>query len=167
MNQTQNPQISHLSLIACVSRDGGLGNQGQLIWRIPADMKFFKQTTMDHIVVMGRKTFESIGNPLLGRHNVVLSAHGEILPGADWCRSRSELDHFLASQPGEKFIIGGASLYRMYIDQADKLYLTEVDAKRPADTYFPSFDRAKYLREVLQSGQQDGINYNIVEYTKL
>lgn len=159
--------MKNLYIIACISKDGGLGYQGQLLWHIPDDMRFFKQTTMDHIVVMGRKTFESIGNPLPGRRNVILSAHGEIFPGVDWCRSQADLDDFLDSQPGEKFIIGGASLYQMYIDQAEKIYLTEVDSEKPADTFFPKFDRSKHTRRVLQQGQQDGVNYEIIEYTKL
>lgn len=158
--------MKDLSIIACVSRDLGLGQAGKLLWRIPEDMQFFKQTTMGGTVVMGRKTFESIGNPLPGRTNVVLSSRLLEVSGIEWCSNKSDLDEFLESQPGKKFIIGGASLYQMYIDEAERLYLTEVDGIRNADTYFPDFDKNKFNRAVLASGDNDGIKYEIVEYTR-
>ncbi len=158
--------MKNLSLIACISRDGGLGMGNHLLWRIPEDMQFFKQTTMGGVVVMGRRTFESIGNPLPGRQNVVLSSRPLDTPGIEWCESSSDLDEYLATRSEPVFIIGGASLYTMYIDRVNKLYLTEVDGTQPADTYFPEFDKSKFLRRVIKSGEQDGIKYNIIEYTR-
>lgn len=158
--------MQNISLIACVSKDMGIGNASQLLWRIPEDMQFFKDTTMGGVVVMGRKTFESIGNPLPGRKNVVLSSRPLEVDGIDWCTDESNLREFLSRQTTPIFIIGGATLYNMFLNDAQTIYLTEVDAIRDADTFFPSFDKSKYLREVLQNGISDGINYEIVKYTK-
>ena len=80
--------------------------------------------------------------------------------------SQPELDSYLKTLDGEKFIIGGASLYAMYLDLADKLYLTEVAATKPADTYFPTFDKSKYDRKVLKADTYEGIRFEIVEYTR-
>ena len=116
--------MKELYIIACISQDRGLGKAGDLLWRIPEDMQFFRTTTLDRTVVMGRKTYESIGRPLPKRQNIVLSRQD--VDGVTTYRDQSALDAFLKSVPGKKFIIGGASLYQMYLDQAEKLYLTEV-----------------------------------------
>ncbi len=155
-----------LTLIACISKDGGLGKSGQLLWHIPEDMQFFRKTTMGHPVVMGGATYRSIGRPLPKRQNIVLSR----LPITDQnilsFTNQTDLENYLSQQDTEVFIIGGASLYQMFMSQADRLYLTEVDGKKPADTFFPSFDHSKYQKTVLRTGESDGTKYQIVEYTK-
>lgn len=157
--------MKDLYLIACVSKDGGIGLNGDLIWHIKADMQFFRQTTLNSIVVMGSKTYTSIGNrPLPKRRNIVLSRQD--VEHAETFHSQEELTDFLAHTDGSKFIIGGASLYTMFIDIVEKIYLTEVDAIKPADTYFPDFDKSKFTRKVLQVGEHDHIKYEIVEYTR-
>ncbi len=158
--------MQKVSLIACISKDRGLGQAGQLLWRIPEDQKFFKDTTMGGAVVMGRKTFESIGNPLPGRVNIVLSHEPVETEGVYWCQNPRDLEEFLATRTEPIFIIGGASLYEMYIDRAEKIYLTEVDSTRPADVYFPEFNPADFQRHVLSQGDSDGIAYEIVEYVR-
>ena len=156
-----------LSMIACISQDRGLGNQGQLLWSFPEDMQFFKQTTTGHPVVMGSKTFQSIGRPLPGRENIVLSRR-EIDAGVKVFHNKAALDEYLERIESEKFIIGGASLYDMYLDEAEILYLTEVNGTKPADTFFPEFDQAKYRRKVLKTYRNDldSTEFNIVKYTK-
>lgn len=158
--------MQQLSMIACVSRDGGLGNQGELLWHIPADLQFFRQTTTGHTVVMGGATYRSIGRPLPKRRNVVLSREPIGNPEVLWLKNRTELDQFLAGQATETFIIGGASLYRMFIDQAEQLYLTEVDGERPADVFFPKFNQADFTMQVLQDGQFEGVDYQIKLYRR-
>lgn len=160
--------MKNLYLIACISEDRGLGYAGDLLWHIKEDMQFFRTTTLGSTVVMGRKTYASIGKPLPGRQNVVLSRH-EIDSTADNLtvyHDPAALTQFLDSLDTPKFVIGGASLYQMYIDQADKLYLTEVAASRPADTFFPEFDKSRFTRTVLKSGLASNIKYEIVEYTR-
>lgn len=115
---------------------------------------------------MGSKTFASIGRALPGRENIVLS-HREI-SGDDIkvFHDRVELDAYLAALPGKKFIIGGASLYEMYLPEVEEIYLTEVASSKPADTFFPRFDRSEYQAEVLQDGKTDDFAYKITKYTK-
>lgn len=158
--------MKNLAIIACVSQDLGLGLAEELLWHIPEDMAFFKQTTIGKTVVMGRKTFASIGKPLPGRQNVVLSRSPVDNSDVKWCKSKQELDEYLQSLSEQKFIIGGASLYQMYLPEAEIIYLTEVDSIKPADTYFPEFDKSKFERTVLQTGESDGAKYEIVQYER-
>lgn len=158
--------MKNLNLIACVSQDLGLGVDNHLLWQLKPDMRFFRQTTTEHPIVMGSKTFQSIGKPLPGRENIVLT-RGEIdSPDVKVFHDKTALDQYLQSLDGKKFIIGGASLYNMYLDEAEKLYITEVAATKPADTYFPVFDKSKYNREVLETGTVNDVNFEIVEYTR-
>lgn len=154
-----------LYMIACVSKDGGLGNHGELLWHIPEDIKFFRETTQGGAVIMGRKTFESIGKALPGRENVVLSRRQGDNKTVTWC-DEGELKKFLDTYSGKKFIIGGASLYEKFLPAAEVIYLTEVDAEKPADVYFPQFDRGEFSHEVLQQGEHNGIKYQIIKYTR-
>jgi len=158
--------MKSLSMIACVSTDGGLGKDSNLLWRFPEDQKFFRETTMGGAIVMGSKTFASIGRALPGRENIVLSR--KEVPGDDIkvFHDQTSLDAYLDSLAGEKFIIGGASLYQMYLLEAEVIYLTEVAAKKPADTFFPDFDRSAYRAEILQEGKNDDFAYQMVKYTK-
>lgn len=159
--------MKNLSIIACVSQDLGLGVDNHLLWQLKPDMQFFRQATTGHPVIMGGRTFQSLGNkPLPRRENIVLT-RGEIdHPDVKVFHDQPSLNAYLETLDGEKFIIGGASLYKMYLDLADKLYLTEVAATKPADTYFPTFDKSKYDRKVLKTDSYDGINFEIVEYTR-
>lgn len=154
-----------LYMIACVSKDGGLGDHGKLLWHIPEDMKFFRETTQGSAVIMGRKTFESIGKALPGRENVVLSRKQGGDQAVMWC-DEGELEKFLDAYPGKKFIIGGASLYEKFLPAAEVIYLTEVNAEKPADAYFPQFDRGEFSHEVLQQGEHNGVKYQIIKYTR-
>ncbi len=159
--------MKDLYLIACISKDFGLGSRGQLLWHIKEDMTFFRQSTTGHPVIMGSKTYTSIGRPLPKRQNVVLSHRDDFPADVIVCHDLTELDRYLVETPGPKYILGGASLYAQYLDRADKLFLTEVAATQPADVFFPEFDKSQYSLKVLQTGQQDNISYEIVEYTKL
>lgn len=158
--------MKKLSMIACVSKDGGLGHDKDLLWRFPEDQKFFRETTMGSAVIMGSKTYESIGRALPGRENIVLS-HQEITNGdIKVFHDRASLDAYLEALPGKKFIIGGASLYEMYLPDAEEIYLTEVDAQKPANVFFPEFNREKYHAEILQDDKTDDFSYRIVRYIK-
>ena len=158
--------MNSLYMIACVGRDGGLGKDNDLLWRFKDDMQFFKQTTLGSTVVMGSKTFRSLGRALPGRKNIVLSRQ----PGTDeaviWCQNKDELDRLLLEDEGKKFIIGGASLYSMYLPEAEKIYLTEVDATKPADVYFPEFRADDFERKVLKTSETNGVKYEMAEYTR-
>ncbi len=131
-----------LSIIAAIGKNNELGGNNTLLWRLSDDLKLFKQLTMGHCIIMGRKTFESIGKALPGRVNIVVTT-GQI--EVEGVYRAIDLNHAveLARETGdeEAFIIGGGQIYSYAIDLADKLYITEVDAEFPeADIFLPSID---------------------------
>ncbi len=158
--------MKNLAMIACIGRDGGLGKGNDLLWRFPEDQKFFRDTTMGSSIVMGGKTFASIGRALPGRENIVLSRSEITNDDVKVFHDKAKLDEYLDSLPGKKFIIGGASLYEMYLPEAEIIYLTEVDANKPADVFFPRLNRQQYVAEVLQAGETNGVKYQIIKYTR-
>lgn len=158
--------MKNLAIIACISEDGGLGKDGDLLWHIPEDMQFFKQTTMGGVVVMGRKTFESIGRALPGRENLVLSRSDIKCEGVRSFKSKAELDEYLSNTAKNKFIIGGSSLYEMYLPEVDKMYLTKVAAAKPADVYFPKYDESEFTMQEIKHGEYQDIKYQIFEYQR-
>lgn len=157
-----------ISLIAAIGKNNELGMAGDLIWRLPGDMKFFKNTTMGHPIVMGRKTFESLPKVLPGRKNIVISRNTEI-KNQEIELYKSIKDFLLAYNTfdDEVFIIGGASIYKEFIDIANKLYLTEIDAIEPkADVYFPSFEKQQWDKKQLSDIQEKNVNYRHVLYKR-
>ena len=134
-----------ISIIAAVARNGVIGRNGALPWHLPADLKYFKTTTMGKPVIMGRRTWESIGKPLPGRLNVVVTSH----PGVPvtCARATSLAQAIRLAESDEAFIIGGARLFAEALPLADRLYLTLVDAEIEGDVSFPAYDRTAW-REV-------------------
>lgn len=135
-----------LTAIAAVARNGVIGAQGDLPWRLPADLRRFKALTTGHVLVMGRKTFESIGRALPGRTTIVVTRR----PGwsADGVRVASSVDDALAAAAElgpETFVAGGAEIYAQTLAHADRLELTEVHAEPEGDTFFPELDRSAWL----------------------
>ena len=129
-------------LIAAVGRQGELGKNGRLLWPLPEDLQRFKELTTGHTVIMGRKTYESIGHPLPRRYNIVVTRQTDFDAPGVWIRHSPEEALALAQCFSRKiFIIGGESLYRHFMPLAHRLLLTEIDAEDPeADTYFPPID---------------------------
>jgi dihydrofolate reductase len=125
-----------IAMIACKARNGTIGKDGKMPWHLPADLAYFKTVTSGHTVVMGRKTFESIGKPLPKRRNIVLSRDPEF--NATGCEVFRSIDPVLdlAKQisPDPVFIIGGAEMYRLFLPYADRLYITEIDEEFEGDT---------------------------------
>ncbi len=128
-----------LSIIAAIGKNNELGKKNQLLWSLPADMKHFKETTSGHTVIMGQKTYESIGRPLPNRKNIVLSRKkGFKAEGVEISDSLEKTIASLKNSKEEVFIIGGGQIYKQSMDFADKLYITHVDmADKDADTFFP------------------------------
>lgn len=157
-----------LSIIAAIGRNNELGRNNDLIWHLKEDMKFFKQTTMGHNIVMGRKTFESLPKLLEGRHHIVLTRSDLTFP--EEVDVYNSLESFIEDyQDKEVFNIGGAALYSELLDYADKLYLTEIDAEeKNADVYFPDFDKTDFDRQELTHFQdkKTGIQYQHVLYKR-
>lgn len=162
--------MKDLKMIACISEDRGIGYQGELLWHLQRDIKFFKIVTDYACVVMGRKTFESIGHTLPGRRNIVLSETEPDDKFVQWAKDMQTLRSMIKDvmrHGREVFIIGGASLYNEFIDEVDTLYLTEVKASRPADTFFPDFDRTKFDKNTILNDVQGTTEFTISIYRRL
>jgi dihydrofolate reductase len=137
-----------VSAVVAVAKNGVIGREREIPWRLPDDLKHFAQTTKGHTVIMGRKTFEAIadtlGGPLPGRQNIVITRN----PGVsyDGATVVNTLDDALAKAESsdEVFIIGGGEIYKLALPQTDKIYLTEVDTEVEGDTYFPRLDPAEW-----------------------
>lgn len=167
-------------LIAAVADDGALGKDNDLLWHLSEDLKYFKRLTSGHPVIMGRKTFESLGRPLPKRLNIVLSRRPFAFVPADPSRpliAAATLDEAFAlaaatpfegrlDEPDRCFIMGGGSIYAQALEQCDKLFLTEVHTTCPsADTYFPTFDKSRW-KELSRSEtlSEEGLTYEFVVY---
>ncbi len=135
-------ETMRLSIIAAMSENGVIGRAGRLPWHLSADLKRFKQLTMGHTVIMGRKTWESIGRPLPGRRMIVVTRQSDYR--ADDVAVVRSLDDALAlaraAGDDEAFIIGGAEIYRLALPRVDRLYMTRVHANVDGDAYFPDVD---------------------------
>lgn len=155
------------SLVVARARNGVIGRSNALPWRLSADMAHFKRLTMGHPVIMGRRTHESIGRPLPGRMNILVSR----TPGfsADGCLVVDSLEAaFAAAAPaGEAFVMGGAALYADALPSADRIYLTEVEADVDGDTSFPSLDPAQWMETLLGSHPADERNEYPVRFLRL
>lgn len=135
-----------MKAIAAMSLNRVIGVNGRIPWHLSEDLKFFKRTTLGHIVLMGRKTYESIGRPLPGRENWVLSRGGEI-PGVRVLRDPVEI---VEPEDGrELFLIGGAELYSLLMPRCEELLLTLVQREVEGDAFFPEFENDFSLAEVL------------------
>ena len=156
----------NISIIAAVGKNNELGKNNDLIWHFKEDMQFFKKTTTGSTVVMGRKTFESLPKALPNRRNIVISKNkdysAEGAEVADSIESALEL-----TKNDNVFIIGGASIYKAFLPYAKDIYLTEIEAEYPdADTYFPTFPKSDYTREVLASSKENETSFSFIKYSK-
>ena len=128
-----------ISLIWAMDQNRLIGKENNLPWRLPADLANFKRITSGHPVIMGRKTFESIGKPLPGRKNIIISRNKDLkIEGCDVAHSIEDVRSY--SEKDEVFIIGGAEIYNTFLPIADKLYITEIEESFEGDAYFPEFD---------------------------
>lgn len=163
MKENKKPKIS---MIAAVGKNRELGKANQLLWHIPEDLKHFKEKTLSHAVIMGQKTFDSIGKPLPDRLNIVLSNDPSFK--ADGIAIASSIDDAItiaSDYSDEIFIIGGGSIYAQFIDKADKLYLTLVDAEFEADVFFPEYKKFKIIKE--EDWQtSDDIKFKFTEWNR-
>ena len=156
-----------ISIIAAIGKNLELGKDNKLLWYIPDDMKRFKMLTMGHPVIMGRTTYQSIGRPLPGRINIILTRDNSYkAPGCIVAYSLEEaLTIARETDDKEVFIIGGGKVYEQAMNIADKLYLTIVEGKFDADTYFPEYSRfEKILSE--KKGEYNNYRYTFLELTR-
>lgn len=155
-----------ISLIAAVGKNNELGLDNHLIFNIPGDLKFFRNTTLGKTVIMGRKTYESIGKLLPKRINIVVSNSLKETDGITIINSFEEvLEKYLNSEE-EVFIIGGESLYNYFINYAQNIYLTKVYANAVADKYFPLFDENNYNQTLLGENKENNLEYKHILYRR-
>lgn len=160
------------SIIVAKAQNNAIGKDNQLLWRLPQDMKHFKQTTMGHHMIMGRKTFESIGKPLPGRELIVVTRNPDY--NVSGCKTVGSIEEALAwaGQAGETevLIAGGEEIYRATLPLADKIYLTEVKAVLEGDTFFPELDQnewAEIQRTVHPADERHAYAYDFVELMRV
>jgi dihydrofolate reductase len=156
-----------ISLVAAVARNGVIGDAGRLPWHLPEDLKRFKTLTMGHVMIMGRRTHESIGRPLPGRRTIVVSRQAGLdLPGVE-VASSLEAAIALAGEVPEIFVVGGGEIYAQALPLAHRLLLTEVEATPTGDAFFPAFDRRQWRVGTRTEGRSAaGLGYTFVDYER-
>ena len=136
-----------VSLVLAMAENRVIGRAGKLPWHLPADLQHFKKLTVDHTVIMGRRTFEEIRHPLANRRNVVISRDPDFHPRGVTVVPSLEEALALGATEREVFVIGGGEIFQLALPRADRLYLTMVHAEVPGDTYFPPLDQAAWALE--------------------
>ena len=155
-----------LSLIVAVAKNNVIGNAGAMPWHLPAELAYFKRVTTGHPVIMGRKTYESIGRPLPNRRNIVVSRNANFR--AEGCELAATLANAIALCAGQDaFIIGGATLYNEALPITQKLYLTEIDAALIGDTFFPALNEKHWLEVSREARARDEKNNYAVVFRVL
>lgn len=159
-----------LSIIAAIGQNNALGKDNQLIWHLPADLKRFKKVTTGHHVIMGRKTFESLGNPLPNRTTIIISRDKNY--HADGCITVNSLTEAIkaAQNDDNPYILGGAEIYKQSMDIADVLDLTFVHQTFEADVYFPKIDKniwKETFRENHFKDERNKFDFSFVKYERI
>lgn len=155
-----------ISIIAAIGKNNELGKDNKLIWHIKDDLINFKNVTMGKKVIMGTNTYFSLPKKLEGREYILLSDSLESIPNGVVFNDFEKLLSYLKTLDEEVMIIGGASIYKLFLPLADKLYLTEIDAESEADAYFPAFNKKDYKTVSLTDKQNGNLKYKFVVYER-
>ena len=156
-----------ITLIAAIGKNRELGYKNDLIWKIPEDLNFFRDNTINKYIVMGINTFNSLPRLLPNRKHIVLTRRNiELDSSVIVVHSIDELLEYINSIDEEIMIIGGSLIYNQMIEYADKMLLTEIDDSRLADVYFPEFNIEDWDRLLISSNSYNDIKYNHVSYTR-
>lgn len=159
-----------ISIIAAIGKNGELGKNNSLIWHLPGDLKFFKEITKEHKVIMGLNTYNSIGKPLPKRKNIVLTDDLKKINNNELF-IYDNIDKLIKKElenNEENFIIGGASLYNYFYNIADKMYLTLIEAEdKEADTYFPKIDEKLWKQRELGKNEDNNIKYKHILFERI
>ena len=157
-----------ISIIVAIARNYTIGSANSMPWHLPEDFRHFKQVTMGKAVIMGRKTYESIGRPLPGRRNIVITRNADLR--IEGCEMATSLDEAIAlcDPTEENFIIGGGEIYRQAMPIADKLYITHIDAEFEGDTRFPNIgpEWREISREEFPCGEKFPHPFAFVDYVR-
>ncbi len=156
-----------LSLIAAMASNRVIGNKGDIPWKIPGEQKMFKEITLGHTVIMGRKTYETLGKPLPGRTNIVVTRQTAYqAPDCLIAHDLAVAIQVCTQDENEAFICGGGQLYHAALPMADRIYLTVIPKEIPGDTYFPEISEAEF--EMIKSELIDGVEpYSFYIYERI
>lgn len=155
-----------ISIIVAIGENYAIGKNNQLLWHMPNDLKHFKETTSGRTVIMGRKTFDSVGKPLPRRRNIVVTRQDIEIPGCEVVKS---IDQALAlcATDEEVFIVGGAEIYRQAMDKTDRIYLTIIHKDFDADTFFPEIDYGRWTESSRENFEPDEKNRHPYSFIQL
>ena len=156
-----------ISIIAAIGKNNELGKDNNLIWHIKGDLAHFKELTMHKKIVMGASTYKSLPKKLEGREYIILSKSLSNIPDAVVYQSFDDLLAYLNTLDEEVMIIGGASIYKLFLPYAEVLYLTEIEEESNADVYFPEFDKKDFTKTLSEEHVDDNIKYKFVTYVRL
>jgi dihydrofolate reductase len=156
--------MTSISIVVAIAQNNAIGKNNQLLWHLPADLKHFKQITSGHTVIMGRKTYDSIGKPLPNRRNIVITRQPLRLEGCEVASSLNEALE-LCKEEAETFLIGGAQIYEQALLITHRIYLTEVHQEFEADTFFPVIKPADWketTRENFEPNEKNPFSYSFI-----
>ncbi|MHC1702979.1 MAG: dihydrofolate reductase [Tenuifilaceae bacterium] len=158
-----------ISIIVAVAENQAIGFDNHLLWHLSEDLKRFKSLTLGHHIIMGRKTYESIGKPLPGRVNIVISRQENL--NIEGCKIAKSIEEALeiAKNDSEVFIIGGGEIYQQTLPIANRIYLTRVHASYPGDTFFPELNFIEWDKESVTNGKpvnEDGPGYTFINFIR-
>lgn len=155
-----------IKIIVAISKNRVIGKNNELIWKLSSDLKRFKELTTGHPVVMGRKTYESIGKPLPNRRNIIITRNLEYR--VEGCEIVSSLEEALLLTGSDCFIIGGGEIYKHSLEVADRIYLTLVNKEFEGDTQFPELGKewAKMSRKDFEADEKNEYNYSFIQYDR-
>ena len=152
------------SIIAAIGKNNEMGKDNKLLWHLPSDLKFFKEMTLNHTVIMGKNTYLSIGKPLPNRTNIVLSSSLED-DKVIVCKTLDKISNYI-KEDEEVFIIGGCNIYKVFLPLASKLYLTHINKEFDADVFFPEVNYEEYTSEIIDEGIENNLEYKHILYKK-
>nr|WP_304219848.1 dihydrofolate reductase [Fredinandcohnia onubensis] len=160
-----------ISLLVAMDKNQLIGKDNDLPWRLPADLAYFKRVTMGHPIIMGRKTYDSIGRPLPGRENIIVTRDTSYeAEGCKVIHSIEEIVKMNEQTDQELFVIGGAEIFKEILPHSDRLYITEINEEFKGDTYFPAFDKVEWKVISEEKGiknEKNPYDYTFLVYEKI
>lgn len=155
-----------ISIIAAIGKNNELGKNNNLIWYIPQDLKYFREVTTNHTIIMGRKTFESIGRILPNRKHIVISSNNNI-DGVEVFNNIKDLIDIYFESEEKVYVIGGASIYKQFLNFAKEMHLTEIELEdKEADVFFPMFDKNEWESKIVNNHMGEQIPYKTLVYRR-
>ena len=159
--------MKNLSLIVAIGKNNEIGKDNKLLWHIPEDLDFFKKNTLGKTILMGSNTFYSLPKMLPNRHHIVLTVEGNTFPSeVEVFYDFEKLLERIKSSEEEIVVIGGAMIYKEFIDYVDTMYITEIDKSFDADRFFPEIDKNEWKGKVLSKHIYNDLRYSHVKYTR-